>query len=162
MDIQAKHTYKQPIDTVFSAFGNPEAITQRLEAMGARNINLVTCELSETGLVVHQEREVPTDVPGVLKKVLGEWNHVVQKETWVKKDDGCHCDILVKLEGVPVTIEGTLFLHPEGEGCVNEIDLKINCSIPLIGGKLAKFVGHNVIEGMQEEFEFITAHLTKV
>jgi hypothetical protein len=162
MDIQSKHTYVQSIDTVFAAFGNPDAITARLEAMGARNIKLDLCEMSATGLIVHQQREVPTEVPRVLKKVLGEWNHVIQKETWIKKEDGCHCDILVKLEGVPVTIEGKLFLHPEENGCVNEINLKINCAIPLIGKQLAKFVGHNVIEGMQEEYDFITAHLAKI
>ncbi len=161
MEVKSQHVYKQDIDTVFSAFGSKEAITQRLQDMGARNINIITCNLTDTGLEVHQEREVPTEVPGMLKKVLGEWNHVVQKETWVKKPDGCHCQIMVHLEGVPVSIEGTLFLHPVESGCVNDIDLKIHCSLPFVGGKLAKFVGQNVIEGMQDEYTFITAHLNQ-
>ena len=50
-------------------------------------------------------------------------------------------------------------LRSEGAGCVNDVQLEIKCGIPLIGGKLADFVGGDAGKATQAEYEFIRAHL---
>jgi len=164
MKITTQHHYKQDIATVFGAFGDPQAITDRLVAMGARNIKLITCEFTKQGgLNVYQEREAPAEIPHLLKKILGSWNHVVQKEQWTRRKEGIYCKIEVIITGTPVKITGILFLSSSAAGgCINKIDLDIHCSIPLLGNKLAQFISHHVLEGMQKEYEFIINRLDQI
>jgi len=62
---------------------------------------------------------------------------------------------------VPVTVSGTQTLRPEGGGCTNEVQMKVSCGIPLIGGKLADFVGGDIKRFMDEEYEFTKNYLGK-
>jgi hypothetical protein len=62
---------------------------------------------------------------------------------------------------VPVTVKGSMELRTEGGGCVNDVQLEVKCGIPLIGGKLADFVGGDAEKAVRAEYEFIRAHLAK-
>ena len=74
MEVKGRHVYKQSAETVFKSFGDRNVITNRFIAMGGRNIQIQTCKLTKTSLDLLVSREVPADVPTLLKKVLGEWN----------------------------------------------------------------------------------------
>ncbi|MBK9345409.1 MAG: DUF2505 family protein [Burkholderiales bacterium] len=64
-------------------------------------------------------------------------------------------DLKITFKGVPVTITSKLFLSNEGGGSVNAMTMYFESSIPLIGKKLAEFVG-KVAEGeMKREYEYI-------
>ena len=156
MDVVAKHIYTQNVDAVFKHFADSEQVTSKHNALGAKNINLIAFDATNTSLEVIFEREVPTDVPKAMKKFLGEWNHVKQTESWSgTQGKGYKCDIKIEIQGVPVSIGGTLELVPEGDGCVNNINISINCGIPLVGKKLAEVVGSQSKVSMEEEYQYI-------
>lgn len=160
MEIRGKHLYSQSVDELFQAFGSPEMITRKLESLGAKEIKLSRCELTESRLEIDLDRKVPAEVPGMLKKFLGEWNHVSQKESWTgTPGQGYQCQVEVHIDGVPVKISGTMRIAPEAGGSSNEVVFTISCGIPLVGKKLAEFVAHSTEQAMEQEYQFIKHYL---
>lgn len=156
MEVKGKHVYAQPLETVFKSFGDKARIQARFAALGARNIEIETCKLSKTSLDTKMSREVPVDAPSLLKKFLGEWNHATQEEHWTgSPGKGYHCDIRISIKGVPVSITGKLFLSGDAKACVNDIVMTFESTIPLVGKKLAEFVGKTAAVQMQREYEFL-------
>ncbi|MFZ4792074.1 MAG: DUF2505 domain-containing protein [Candidatus Competibacteraceae bacterium] len=160
MKIKAVHHYAKDIETVFGLFRDPEFMQTKYVGIGARKVEVLECAGSEGRYTVKVKREVPADVPGLLKKFLNPWNSVVQSESWEGKTGGpWRCTFAIDIAGVPVTVKGAMELRAEGGGCVNDVQLEVKCGIPLVGGKLADFVSSDAEKAIQKEYEFIRAHL---
>ena len=160
MKIKALHQYARGVDTVFGLFRDPDFMKVKYEGIGARNVEVLECAGSEGRYTVKVKREVPADVPSLLKKFLNPWNTIVQSETWEGKAGGPYrCKLAVEIAGVPVGMGGEMELRSQDGGCVNDVRLEVKCGIPLIGGKLADFVGGDAEKVTQAEYEFIRAHL---
>lgn len=156
MEVKGKHAYAQGVEAVFKSFGDPARIESRFRALGARNIAIESCQRTPTSLDMQMRREVPVDAPTLLKKFLGEWNMATQEEHWKgSAAKGYAGEIRITLKGVPVTITGTLFLSGDAHQCVNDITMRFESGIPLVGKKLAEFVGNTAAQEMQREYEFI-------
>ena len=156
MEVKGRHVYAQSAETVFKSFGDKDVMTNRFIAMGGRNIRIETCKLTKTSMDMRVSREVPADVPTLLKKVLGEWNTATQEEHWTgSPSKGYTGDLKITFKGVPVTITSKLFLANEGSGSVNTMTMRFESGVPLIGKKLAEFVGKAAEIEMQREYEFI-------
>jgi hypothetical protein len=162
MKIKALHQYAKDVDTVFGLFHDPDFMKVKYAGIGARNVEVLECAGSEGRYTVKVKREVPADVPALLKKFLNPWNTIVQSETWEGKAGGPYrCKMAVEIAGVPVSMGGDMELRTQDGGCVNDVRLEVKCGIPLIGGKLADFVGSDAEKATQAEYEFIRAHLAK-
>ncbi len=162
MKIKALHSYTQDVDTVFRLFHDPDFMKAKYAGIGARNIEVLECAGSEGRYTVKVRREVPADVPALLKKFLNPWNTLTQSERWEGQAGGPYrCQLRIEISGVPVTIGGNLELRAQGNGCVNDVQLEVKCGIPLVGGKLADFVGGDAEKAIQAEYEFIRQHLAK-
>lgn len=158
MKIEAEHKYKASADDVFAALTDEDALVAKHEKLGARNITAVVEEDGDA-LQVTVIREVPADVPGVLQRFLKPWNRITQAETWQAYDDGSYAaDLTIDIENVPVSIAGSLNLQPRDGGCVNIVELDVGCSIPLVGGKLAAFVGENSERLIAAEYRYLKKH----
>jgi len=159
LDIHGEHHYDHPADAVFKYFSDQDLIQAKFESIGTRNVEVLDCAGADGG-VTQSTREVPANVPGVLKKFLGAWNKVTQTEEWGSEEGGERvCDLSVEIAGVPVNVSGTMTLRAEGQGCVNDIRIKVSCSIPLVGGKLAAFVAGDTETAMNDEYDYIKAQL---
>lgn len=162
MKIKALHQYDQNVDTVFRLFHDPDFMKDKYAGIGARNVAVLECAGSDGDYRVKVKREVPADVPALLKKFLNPWNTLTQSEQWAGKTGGPYrCKISIDIAGVPVSIAGEMELRTQGEGCVNDVRLEVKCGIPLVGGKLADFVGSDAEKAVQEEYGFIRSHLAK-
>ena len=162
MKIKAVHQYARDVDTVFGLFHDPEFMKVKYEGIGARNVEVLECAGSEGRYTVKVKREVPADVPALLKKFLNPVNTVVQAERWEGNAGGPYrCAFEIDIASVPVTVKGGMELRTEGGGCVNDVQLEVKCGIPLVGGKLADFVGGDAEKAVRAEYEFIRAHLAK-
>ena len=162
MKIKALHQYAKDVDTVFGLFHEPDFMKTKYEGIGARNVEVLECAGSEGRYTVKTKREIPADVPALLKKFLNPWNTIVQSEKWEGKVGGPYrCQFGIDTSGVPVNIKGVMEIRTQGDGCVNDVQLEVKCGIPLIGGKLADFVGGDAEKNTQAEYEFIRAYLAK-
>ena len=160
MKIKALHQYNQDVDTVFSRFHDPDFMKDKYAGIGARQIEVLECAGGDGRYTVKVRREVPADVPGILKKFLNPWNTLVQTEHWEGQAGGpWRCKISIEIAGVPVSLGGEMELRSQEGGCVNDVRLEVKCGIPLIGGKLADFVGGDAEKAIQAEYAFIRGRL---
>lgn len=156
MQIHGKHVYAQGIETIFKSFGDKARLEARFKALGARNIQIQTCKLTKTSLDLILSREMPVEAPALLKKFFGEWSLSTQEEHWKgSAAKGYECDLKITLKNVPVNITGKWFLSGDANGCVNDVTMNFECGIPLVGNKLASFVGNSAVVVMKKEYEHI-------
>jgi hypothetical protein len=160
LEVKDLHHYDHDVDTVFKVFHDPAFITAKYQGIGARNIELLECSGEGNTYTIKVKREVPADVPGILKKFLGAWNKVEQTEEWQGETGGVRtCKLDINVIGVPVKVSGTMTLSPEGGGCVNDVRIKVTSGIPLVGSMLADFVGGDTNKSMGAEYAFIKDYL---
>ncbi len=160
MKIKADHVYAHGTEAVFALFTDPEEIKAKQKALGAREIRIIDCDRSPDGATVRFSRELPAEVPGILSRFLQPWNSVEQSEHWQTcDDDRFEADLTIDVANVPVTVGGTLELRPEGDGCVNEVRLVVDCGIPFVGKTLAEFVAADCKRLIGLEYDYITDRL---
>lgn len=163
MIIEENHAYVHGTDAVFALFTDRHEIEAKQEALGARNIRIVRCERNAEGASVRFVRDLPAEVPGMLKRFLQPWNSVTQSERWRFCQGGeFNSDITIDIANVPVTVGGTLRLMPVDTGCVNQIRFVIECGIPFIGKTLAEFVAMDCKRIMAAEYDYIVRRLASV
>ena len=127
-----------------------------MEAVGARKIK-VEIEKGDKETTVEITRDMPAEVPMMLKKFVHPWNRMTQVEIWKGDKGGPYtCEVKVEFVGAPIAIEGTMSLKGnKSDGCTAKTNSKVSCGIPLVGRKLAKFVGEASEEALGEEFTYI-------
>ena len=160
MKIRRDHEYAHSLEAVYALFTDAGEIEAKQEALGARSISVEECEIYEDGADITFVRELPADVPRVLRKFLQPWNTVTQSEQWRSTDDGGYdADLEIDIANVPVTISGTLELEPLEDGCVNHVRMTVDCGIPFVGKTLAEFVAKDCKRLIAEEYAYLTERL---
>ncbi len=160
MRIREDHEYAHSTNALYALFTDAAEIQAKMEALGARNIEIEECEIYDDGAVVGFVRELAAEVPGILSKFLQPWNTVAQSEQWRDCGDDVYDAILdIDIAGVPVTITGTLELEPVEGGCINHVDVTVECGIPFVGKTLAEFVAYDCARLIGEEYDYITERL---
>ncbi len=162
MKVTAEHHYDADVDTVFALFSDPGFYEDKFRAVGARHVKVLEFEADGPSLRFSIEREMPANAPSVIKSIIGEWNMLTQSENW-GGDPGEEYwnEFDIKAHGTPVTIDGSMVLRAEGEGCVNEVELDIRCGIPLLGRKVEQFVAEDAEESLAGEYEFVCSALAR-
>ena len=160
MKIRRDHEYAHSLEAVYALFTDAGEIEAKQEALGARSISVEECEIYDDGADITFVRELPADVPRVLRKFLQPWNTVTQSEQWRSTDDGGYdADLEIDIANVPVTISGTLELEPLEDGCVNHVRMTVDCGSPFVGKTLAEFVAKDCKRLIAEEYEYLTERL---
>jgi hypothetical protein len=158
--VRARHEYRHPLKKVWAAFSDPEFYQAKFEGIGHRNVEVISTETGDDDFQIEISREVPLDVPGFLRGMLGEWNTLLQNERWTGGGKGGYTNELeIEARGVPAVMTGTMKLSALGKGCVNEVAITIRASVPLIGGKLEQFVSRDTEATLEAEYEFIREYL---
>jgi hypothetical protein len=158
--VRARHEYPHPVRKVWAAFSDPEFYHAKFEGVGHRDVAVISSERDSAGFSIEVSREVPLEVPGFLRGMLGEWNRLLQSEHWAPAGKGVYANALeIEARGLPVTMKGAMRLSGRGEGAVNEIEITIRAAVPLIGGKLERFVARDTEAVLAAEYEFIQAFL---
>ena len=158
--VRARHEYSHPVETVWSVFTTPEFYQEKFEGVGARDVEVLSSDSEEGEFTVETRRDVPLDVPAMLKTILGEWNTMFQTEHWAEGAQGEYLNELeMSGEGVPADMHGTMVLRPTKQGCVNEGEITIKAHVPLVGRKLEEFVARGAEAQLAAEYEFIRKYL---
>lgn len=157
MKVASTHQYAAPPDVVFAMMTTPEVLTEKYTALGHHDVHIL--EHSDDGgeVSVRSRRSVPMEVPGFARKFLSPTNSVEQRDRWhAAAHDGSRSGTWeVQAKGVPVSAGGTLRLAPgAGRTTIVEIAGEVKCSVPLLGGKLAAFVGGDVQRTLAAEEQF--------
>ena len=157
--VSVEHEYSQGLEEVYAVFRNPDFYIAKFEGIGDRNVQVLDHGEDDDGFWIEIDRDVPADVPGILKKFMGEWNSMGQTENWSEDDDGYHNELELQTRGVPLDISGKMFLTGDDSGCVNRVVMYLKSNVPLLGGQLEKFGAVRTQEGLDAEYDFIRDYL---
>ena len=159
--ISQDHIHTCDLEQLFSVYVRKDWLTQRYEGIGMRNVYVDRCEKDGDTWHIWTRREVQANIPRALRKFAGEWNLLVQKETWVQKANLYVAEIVVDIESLPVDVTGQLTLKATPTGSVNEVRMQVSCKAPLIGRIAEKFVSHDTGVSIDKEYNWIKSFLSK-
>lgn len=152
--------FNQDVDTVYAAYTNADFVKAKMEALGARNVEV---EISEEGAtkVVKIIREVQVEAPGALKNFVNAWNKMTQTERWTGEAGGPYLgEMKIEIDKAPVKINSSMQLEETETGCAAETVTSVKSSIPFLGRILDNFLGEMTEKSIEEEFNFINENIT--
>ena len=161
MRLSGSHVYPVPVEAVIAMLRDPDATIAKYESMGHRDVEIVELVSDDTTLRIVSSRVVDVELPGFAKKALKPTNTMVQTDEWRRRDDGSWAGTFdVDVHGSPAHISGTMTLVPHGSGSSHDVTLDVDVKIPLIGGKIADWVGKNdVRRTLDAEYAFNDSRL---
>lgn len=159
-----EYPYEAAADDVFAMFMRPDFLLAKLEATGATDCEVVECaETGDGGFRIVTKRTVEADIPGFAKKIFKPTNALTQIEDWqAATTDGARPGTWrIETKGVPVSTSGVTRLESTADGSVQHIEGTIKVSVPLIGGRLERFVYDQAHATLNDEHEFGRHWLTE-
>ncbi|SHI27526.1 DUF2505 domain-containing protein [Ferrimonas marina] len=156
MRITVTHDYPCDRDTLLTHFLEADAVKAKYQALDAAKIRVQASKRDGDQHQIATRREVASQVPGALKSLLGDRNTIEQEELWILSDDGPdRCELNISLPGVPIRVQGSMRLSDRPDGCRNEVELTLSCSLPFVGGKLERFVAGDSQRLIEAERQYL-------
>ncbi len=162
MEIKGSHVYPVPVDAVITLLRDEQTTIDKYESMGHRDVTILEFIAKDDMLRIVSSRVVDVELPGFAKKALKPTNTMTQTDEWHRADDGSWAGAFnVDVKGAPVRISGTMRLASAEDGARHDVVLDLQVKVPLIGGKIADWVGgRDVQRTLDAEFAFNDARLT--
>lgn len=155
-----KYTIGHDIDTVWEKLTDPDFRVERSDALGEFNAE---CEVEVDGdgehVTVTMSRDVERELPSVLAKVFSSRQSLNFTEQWDWDGTGWQGQLHVDVKGQPVKISADFSLMPQGDGCVYQITHRCKAKIPLVGGKVEKFILAETDDGARNELDYLVSVL---
>ncbi len=148
---RVSHTLTYPgttVDAVFAMLGDPAF---RRAVGDYQRVTDFSCDItpSGSGMRVRLEQAHGTDrIPSFAQKLVGNQIRFVQEETWSSPSAA---EIEVTIPGKPGDMTGSTSLAQSGDDVVQQIDLAVKVSIPLVGGKVEDLVAGFVTKAFDAE-----------
>lgn len=147
-------SFKKDASEVCTMMNDPEFRIQQALDLGEES---ATCDVSgdDDAWTLTMERVVIRDgLPSFLAKMFDPRQTMHVTEEWRATDEGWEGDQTILIQGQPVTIKAAFGLKDEGKGSVYTIDHKVKVKIPVIGGKVEKFIKGQIEDGLSAEMQY--------
>jgi hypothetical protein len=146
--------YASDVPGLWAMISEQDYWTQKYQTTGATHVSVDRFESAPDALTVATTRDVPADLPGFAKKIVGDTNRVTQVERWTRSGEGAHCDITIEVRNVPGGTRGVMDMRPDGDGARWTADFEIKIGIPLVGGKFERLMHDETAGNFAREKEF--------
>jgi hypothetical protein len=142
---RVSHTMTYPGTTVDDVYAMLADAAYRKAVSDYQKAVDFSCEVTPTGngpaagpTKVRLEQAYGTDrIPSFAQRMVGSEIRFVQEETWASP---AGADIHVTIPGKPGDMAGTTSLTQSGADVVQQTDLDVKVSIPLVGGKVEDLI----------------------
>jgi uncharacterized protein DUF2505 len=161
MKLEASSVYPVPVDAVIALLDDKSATVDKYEGMGHRDVQILEFAADDDSIRIVSSRIVDVELPGFAKKALKPTNTMIQTDEWRREDDGSWSGTFsVDVKGSPVHISGTMRVAPDAAGTRHDVAVDFQVKVPLIGGKLADWLGRNDLQRtLDAEFAFNESRL---
>jgi Protein of unknown function (DUF2505) len=161
MKLEASSVYPVPVDAVIALLADKSATVDKYESMGHRDVEILEFAADDHRIRIVSSRIVDVELLGFAKKALKPTNTMTQTDEWRREDDGCWSGKFdVEVKGSPVHISGTMRLAPDADGSRHDVAVDFQVKVPIIGGKLADWLGKNDLQRtLAAEFAFNAGRL---
>lgn len=150
-----RHHFSADVERMFALVTDPDFLRRRAEALGEKEI-AVTVDRASGQLAIEIKREVEQNMPSFMKKLFAPRQTLIDHQTW-KSEGGAHIsDWTVQVgDGKRIQLRGRLTLAPAaGGGCDYTEAFTATASIPLIGGRIEKYVLGETEASIRKQIEF--------
>jgi hypothetical protein len=136
------------IETVYAMFADPafrKAVSEDQRVLD------FACDItpSGAGMKVRLEEAHGTDrIPSFAQKLVGNEIRFIREESWTSPSGA---DVQVIIPDKPADMTGSTSLTQTGADVIQQIDLAVKVSIPLVGGKLEGLVADFVRKAFDSE-----------
>jgi hypothetical protein len=148
---RVSHTLTYPgttVETVYGMFADPAFRTAVSEAQRVIDFS---CDITPSGAgmkVKLQEAHGTDRIPSFAQKLVGNEIRFIREESWTSPSGA---DVQVTIPDKPADMNGSTSLTQTGEDVIQQIDLGVKVSIPLVGGKLEGLVADFVRKAFDAE-----------
>jgi hypothetical protein len=153
-------SYQDDVEQVHRAFGDEQYWLARLADSGADDASLDSIQVGPDGSIevlatqmLHRDR-----LPGIVTQFHNGDLHIKRHERWTAVTDGeAKGTIAGTMTGAPVTLSGTglLIPSPDGTGGTQlKFQATVEVRIPLVGGKIEKLIGKQLMEMLIDRQDF--------
>jgi hypothetical protein len=152
-------TFNHSADDVFDLFCDPDFLVERSMALGEISADAEVDEDDAGKITIIMRREVKQELPAFLAKLFNPQQSITMTDEWRLVGNNYVGKGEFLVQGQPVNVKTEMTLKPKGDGCVFSIKYKPTAKIPLIGGKVEKFIQGNCEEGTMKELKFTASRL---
>ncbi len=154
--------YSAPIEQVFALLTDPKWLEERCLALGELSAKVKAKKSTKGVVTLTMTRRVKRDLPALVAKVMPAESDLHLEETWTPADGGYDGVLTMEVVGQPVKMNAEFTLESAGKGCIYKIEHETRCSVPLLGGTVAKFAQGQIEQGCADEFKYLVHALKKL
>jgi hypothetical protein len=144
--------FATPAAAVHAAIVDPAFLVDRLDALGGANASVVERGSTDDGVTFRVRQGLAAEhLPSAVRTLLKGDLVVDRTETW--RDD-LTGTVRATIPGVPGEINGTMRLADTAGGSEWVTSLEVRVGIPIIGGKIEKSIGEQVVKLLANEATF--------
>jgi len=150
-----RHRFDRSVDQLFELVTSPDFLKRRAEAAGEKNV-VVTVDLDGGRMRIRIERDLERNLPGFMKKIFNPTSHLVDVQSWDTSGEVKFSDWTVEVKGQKrFDIRGRMSLAPAaGGGCDYSESFRVTVGIPLVGGKVEKYVVGETESSIRDQLLF--------
>ncbi|CAA0104594.1 Uncharacterised protein [BD1-7 clade bacterium] len=156
--MSVKYNLPYDAESVFELLTDPDFLVQRSLECGELSAD---AEVEEDGIKTHviMNREVVRELPKVLAKIFDPKQTLHMKESWQQVGSNFVGKSEFTIEGQPASLSADMTIKPTNSGCEYAITYKAKANIPLVGGKVEKFIIANCEDAIPKEVAFLEEKL---
>lgn len=136
--------YEAPAERVYAMLSDPTFQSRRAQAGQPEHAEATVVPGPGDGVTITVNRRMTVDLPGFIAKLAG--GKVTLNEVQVWRDSGGSAEpvrdgtIHATMAGQPGGVLGTLRIDQAGQSTTVSLDAEISVKVPLVGGRIEKFV----------------------
>jgi hypothetical protein len=147
MEFNNEQLMKAPLARVEKMYWDLEFVPRKYRELGLRDVEVVSQskDTRNTRVCCNFKMKPSIELPKVAQKFVsgGEWLAVTQTDSWDMQTRTGRLDIVIHaFKTVTIRCDMKLDAHPQG--AVNRMRWKIESSMPLIGGTIAKILAQDI------------------
>jgi hypothetical protein len=148
MDFICEHHFTAPVERVLEMYSDPQYLPAKYRELGLRDIEIVsrTDGDQQWEVTCRFKRRASIEVPKMAQKFIGgaEWLPAQQTDRWDRTRRTGRLEVVIDPFKAFTRIHCEMALEPTPAGCVNRMRWTVECSVPLVGSTLAKFIAQDI------------------
>ncbi|MDP2227011.1 MAG: DUF2505 domain-containing protein [Moraxellaceae bacterium] len=164
MNFSLSQDYPVSLDVLWPVYGHPVYLEAKYRALGAQRIDVQDAFTDENEICVRLERTISPDldrVPEWARRMVAR-DYVMRHENHCRRTSPQHSDVSLRITplGSPVNISarGTFGEVRTGQTRLALV-FEVQCSLPLVGRKVAEIFAGKIREALVEDHEFTLAYI---
>lgn len=152
------------LDVLWPVYGAPAYLEAKYRALGAHRIDIKEAVTDAQSISVLLERTIAPDLKGVpdwARKLVGR-DYVMRHENRCRRLSPQTSSVHLSITplGSPVSINARGSLNEAAAGqCRLALEFDVECSLPIVGKKVAELFAGKIREALQEDHDFTLEYI---